>query len=44
MTNQGASMKSSDYKAGEQNIYAYQAAHPFATLRYAIKNLFRRPR
>jgi hypothetical protein len=35
-------MKTDDYKAGEQNIYAYQAAHPWATLRYAVKVLLRR--
>lgn len=35
-------MKTAEFKAGEQNIYAYQAAHKLATLRYAIKNLFRR--
>lgn len=35
-------MKTADYKAGEQNIYTYQEAHPWATLRYAIKNLFKR--
>lgn len=37
MTDQ--STKTDEFKAGEQNVYAYQAAHPLATLRYAIRNL-----
>lgn len=31
------STKSSQFKAGEQNIYAYQTMHPWSTLRYAIR-------
>lgn len=34
-------MKTDEFKAGEQNIYAYQAQHKLGTLLYAIKNLFR---
>jgi hypothetical protein len=30
-------MKTMEFKAGEQNVYAYQARHPWATLRYAIR-------
>lgn len=35
------SMKTTEFRAGEQNIYAYQSTHKLATLVYAIKNLFR---
>ena len=36
------STKTADYKAGEQNVYAYQAVHKLSTLIYALKNVFRR--
>jgi hypothetical protein len=37
-------MKTADFKAGEQNIYAYQAAHRWSTFRYAFRLLIGRPR
>lgn len=36
------STKTADYRAGEQNIYAYQAAHKISTLAYAIRNILQR--
>lgn len=30
-------MKSAEFKAGEQHVYAYQRDHAWATLRYAVK-------